>query len=159
MTIEIDLAGVGEADQLLRLQKRAFRKEAERNGDLQIAPMVETLPDLEAAFGSHTALIARDKDAIVGAVRLRVQDGVCHIGRLFVAPEYQGRGIGRKLFQAAEAEGGSAGSFRLVTGKLSTANIRLYESLGYKITGESMENGRTPLVVMEKQKSGPQRPL
>jgi GNAT superfamily N-acetyltransferase len=152
MDVEITVADKSDAQQILELQKIAFHKEAALNGDMQIAPMVEALDDTESAFTTHVFLIARKGSDIIGSVRARAEDDTCHIGRLFVAPEHQGRGIGRQLFIAAEQKFPSAGSYRLITGKLSSGNIRLYESLGYQVTGEMMENGRTPLVVMEKKR-------
>ncbi len=146
----IETAEIGDADKILSLQKIAFRQEAELNGDLLIAPMVETLGQLTDAFSTHTFLIAKDGPDIIGSVRLRLDNNTCHIGRLFVAPGYQGRGIGRRLMQAAEEQFPENRTFKLVTGGKSAGNIRLYESLGYQVTGQTTENGKTPLAVMEK---------
>lgn len=154
LDIAIDAAARSDAEQILSLQKIAFRREAELNGDLNIAPMAEGLDELQRAYETHTLLVGRLGGVIIGSVRARVDAGTCHIGRLFVSPDYQGQGIGRRLFQAAEQQFPDAGSFRLITGKLSTGNIRLYESLGYRIAGEMMENDTTPLVIMEKQAGG-----
>jgi ribosomal protein S18 acetylase RimI-like enzyme len=150
MDIEIGTAAIDDAEQILALQKIAFQREAELNGDFQIRPLAETLDELLAAFASHNFLIARNGKEIVGSVRLKSDGRICHIGRLFVAPGFQGKGIGKRLMQAAEDEFPDAETFRLITGRQSADNIRLYEKLGYRITGETMENGTTPLVIMEK---------
>lgn len=150
MDIIITTAESGDAGKILSLQKIAFHQEAKLNGDMLIAPMVETLDQLTNAFSTHMFLIAKDGSEIIGSVRIRIDDKTCHIGRLFVSPGHQGRGIGRRLMQAAEEQFGESGKFKLITGGKSADNIRLYEGLGYQITGEAMENGKTPLVIMEK---------
>lgn len=69
---------------------------------------------------------------IVGSVRSRVEDGVLHVGRLVVAPDQQGRGIGRALLEAAEAAAvPAARTAALFTGHRSAGNLRLYRRLGY----------------------------
>lgn len=151
MDITIETADRSTAESILRLQKIAFHQEAALNGDMLIAPMVETLDQMQKAFSSEQFLIAVNGLDLIGSVRVRCDNHYCHIGRLFVAPEHQGRGIGRRLMQAAEQVNTDALPYRLITGRLSAGNIRLYESLGYEITGEMMENETTPLVVMEKQ--------
>ncbi|WP_420411913.1 GNAT family N-acetyltransferase [Roseibium sp.] len=151
MNITIETAEKGDADAILSLQKIAFHQEAKLNGDMLITPMVETLDQLTEAFSTHLFLVAKDGPEILGSVRIRSDGNTCHIGRLFVAPGHQGRGIGRRLMQAAEEQFTKSGKFKLITGGKSAGNIRLYESLGYQVTGEAMDNGKTPLVVMEKQ--------
>lgn len=74
---------------------------------------------------------AEYKNDIVGSVRARETDGVCLIGRLIVAPEFQNKGIGRKLINVIENEF-TAAQYLLFTGYKSIKNINLYESMGYQ---------------------------
>ncbi|HEY4018308.1 MAG TPA: GNAT family N-acetyltransferase [Pseudonocardiaceae bacterium] len=59
---------------------------------------------------------------MVGAVRGELVDDECRVGRLVVAPDLQGRGIGRALLSAVEArftpgsDSGSARSARWLIG-------------------------------------------
>jgi GNAT superfamily N-acetyltransferase len=46
-----------------------------------------------------------DADRIVGGVFARVWDGVLDVSLLWVHEDYRGEGYGRKLMEAAEAEG------------------------------------------------------
>ena len=59
-----------------------------------------------------------------------------HVGRLAVAPDQQGRGIGRQLLSAVEdLAGPGVTTSALFTGANSNENIRLYEQLGYQRVG------------------------
>ena len=65
-------------------------------------------------------------------MRGQVHDGTCLIARLVVAPDVQGRGIGRALLAAVEAAHvGRVARFALFTGHRSEGNLRLYRSTGY----------------------------
>lgn len=144
---------VGEADparaaELLHVQKAAFESEATVNGVRTIPPLAQTLEDFDASLRENTYLAARLDGALVGLVRGRMQDGTCHLGRLAVLPEYQGRGIGRRLLAAIEARFGGARRFELFTGARSEGNIRLYAGLGYRQMRN--EAGEIDLVYMEK---------
>jgi len=150
MAVTISRAKKNDADRILKLQKVAFLAEAKLNDDMFIAPMTETIDGLTKAISTHRLLIAKIDNQIVGSVRIRFDDRTAHIGRLFVDPDHQGRGIGRALMISAEAEHPECRNFKLITGKKSADNIRLYEKLGYVITGELMENDATVLVIMEK---------
>jgi GNAT superfamily N-acetyltransferase len=71
-----------------------------------------------------------DGARLVGSVRSRERDGALSVGRLVVAPDLQGRGIGTRLLQAAEAAT-QLPRATLFTGHRSLANLRLYHRLGY----------------------------
>ena len=68
---------------------------------------------------------------IVGSVRAFEKEGTCHIGRLIIRPDYQNKGIGKKLMGAIEKcfEGVR---YELFTGHISEKNLPFYEKLGYK---------------------------
>nr|WP_246215408.1 GNAT family N-acetyltransferase [Modestobacter muralis] len=77
-------------------------------------------------------MAARDDGRLVGSVRARVAGGVLHVGRLVVAPDQQGRSIGRALLAAVErAAGPDVATAALFTGHRSAANLRLYARAGY----------------------------
>jgi ribosomal protein S18 acetylase RimI-like enzyme len=122
---------VDDAGELLTLQRAAYVSEAQLYNDPTLPALTQTLPELAAEL-AHPSLGIRSAGRLVGAVRWQVHDGVAHIGRLTVAPDMQGAGIGTALLRAAESASG-ADRFELFTGHLSQANIRLYQREGYEI--------------------------
>lgn len=66
-----------------------------------------------------------------------------HIENVAVAPDAQGRGLGRALIETAEAEGRTRGLARAVlyTNAAMTPNLTLYPRLGYTVTGRRVEHG------------------
>jgi tRNA (guanine37-N1)-methyltransferase len=53
-----------------------------------------------------------------------------------VAPDLQGRGLGRRLLGLVEGLApGEVSSYRLLTGARSKANIRMYTKAGYRLRG------------------------
>ncbi len=121
--------------------------------------MTETLDEVRAATAAGDMLAARRGNRIVGAVRGELVDGECHIGRLVVAPDQQGRGIASALLAVAEAEFlGRARSFVLFTGDRSVANLRLYERAGYARSRVEPIGDALSLVYLEKTPFGPTGP-
>jgi GNAT superfamily N-acetyltransferase len=61
------------------------------------------------------------------------------IENVAVSPRFQGRGLGRKLVAHAEQVALSLGygETKLYTNKLFTANLRLYNQLGYRVDREA----------------------
>lgn len=93
-----------------------------------------TLPGRYAAPAGRL-LLARFGGAPAGCVGLReLGGGACEMKRMFVAPEHQGRGIGRALARAFLAEATAAGYrvARLDTGALQHEAHALYASLGFR---------------------------
>ena len=89
---------------------------------------------------------------VVGAVRARVQGTVLHVGRLTVAPDWQGRGIGSRLLSAVERHhGDQVDTAALFTGHLSAANLTMYTRRGYR--EQRREHLRPGVVLVHLTKS------
>ncbi|GAA0366618.1 GNAT family N-acetyltransferase [Actinoallomurus spadix] len=122
----------GDAGELLTLQRAAYATEARIYGDPGLPPLVQTLDELTEELERGLAFKVTHGHRIVGAVRGRVEDDLLRIGRLTVAPDFQGRGLGTALLAAIEESVTPAVRHAtLFTGHLSAANLRLYERLGY----------------------------
>jgi len=83
-------------------------------------------------------LLATQGKEIVGCVALRPLGGLlCEMKRLYVVPEWRGKGIGLILAEAVirEAFRIGYGRMRLDTVPSMTSAIRLYRSLGFKEIG------------------------
>jgi GNAT superfamily N-acetyltransferase len=76
-------------------------------------------------------------EGIVGCVFTSVNGGRGYFGMLAVAPEAQGRGLGRALIEACESAARDAGChvMAIKVVNLRTDLIQRYERLGYVATG------------------------
>ncbi|WP_312978641.1 GNAT family N-acetyltransferase [Corynebacterium sp.] len=131
--------GAADAGEVLTLQRAAYVSEAQAHDDLRLPPLIQSLEELcdELADPDITALGVREAGRLVGAVRLRLLGRVVELGRLVVAPDRQGYGIGTALLHQAERACPRVDEMRLFTGEHSTANLRLYEGNGYSETGRT----------------------
>ena len=119
-----------DVGELLTLQRAAYVTEARLYDDVRLPALEQTLEELIQELTRASCTGAWAGRRLVGAVRTEVRNGVVHIGRLTVAPDLQGRGIGSRLLAAAEASSGAPRA-TLFTGHLSSGNLRLYRRLGY----------------------------
>ncbi|MGA4544581.1 GNAT family N-acetyltransferase [Uniformispora flossi] len=151
--VRVAQADVSDAEQILKLQYLCYQGEAALYNDYGIAPLVQSLASLVGEFDTHTVLVARLGDEVVGSVRGIVTDGVAHIGRLIVHPRLQGHGLGTRLLRAIEAQLGHADSFELFTGHRSEDNLRLYARLGYTEARTERVGPRLSMVYLTKATS------
>lgn len=148
--MEILRAESKDLQQLLTLQYMAYQYQAELNNDFSIPPLTETLEDVQRDCLSVIILKAVTEDGtIVGSVRGRIDGDTCHVGRLFVHPDYQGHGLGTRLLSAIEAACPKS-RYELFTSNKSIDNIRMYERVGYITFKEIDTPADYKLVYMEK---------
>lgn len=143
-------ATIPDSEEILGLQKLAYRIEAERYNDYNIPPLMQTLEEIKEQFKDHLFLKAVSENMIIGTVRAHEQNGTCYIGRLAVYPEMQNRGIGTVLMQEIEKYYKPV-RFELFAGSKSENNIHLYKKLGYSIfKTDKYECGNIEIIYMEK---------
>jgi ribosomal protein S18 acetylase RimI-like enzyme len=136
--------GVDDAGEILTLQRAAYVTEAQAHRDLMMPPLTQTLGELRAELADPqvTAWGIRERGRLVASVRVRRADratATAEVGRLVVAPDRQGSGLGTALLLAAESRlPDDVTVILLFTGEHSDANLRLYQRLGYR------ETERTP---------------
>jgi tRNA (guanine37-N1)-methyltransferase len=136
--IELDIRPATRADagEIFTLTRACWLQELEANPGVMIPALEESFDDFLSSLDEWTTLVARAGGRLVGSCRGRLDGAVWDIGRVMVAPDLQGRGIGRHLLEVAErAAPAAASSYRLVTGAGSSANIRRYKKAGYRMTG------------------------
>jgi ribosomal protein S18 acetylase RimI-like enzyme len=149
---EITRATPADAAAIHELQRLAYRSEAELYGDWSIPPLVELLAATELAVAEMLVLKATISGRIVGAVRGRLESDTCHVGRLIVHPEAQGRGIGTQLMRALEEATPAARRYELFTGERSARNLHLYAKLGYRKFRTAPLSPQVTLVFLEKRR-------
>ena len=143
-------AVVADAGPLLVVQRSAYVAEAQRYGDMFVPPLVETLDEVVADIKAGGVLVATLGDRLAGSIRWHITDQLCHVGRLSVADDLQGRGVGSRLLDAVHDAAAGATSYTLFTGTDSLDNIRLYERFGYRSTYTERFSDRVSFVHMTK---------
>ncbi|MFE5875779.1 GNAT family N-acetyltransferase [Rhodococcus sp. NPDC056506] len=130
--IVIERATDEDAAEILVLQRCCWVSEAISNNSMDIPPLQEDLPTVRAWVEESTVWTARRGGRLVGAVRGTADGTAWQIGRLMVAPDLAGNGLGRRLLQHVEQNAPAhITSFELFTGSKSVRNIRLYSRAGY----------------------------
>jgi putative acetyltransferase len=81
-------------------------------------------------------LLARYQDQLAGCAALhKLEPGVCEMKRLYLRPQFRGRGLGRVMTETliAEARGIGCGKMRLDTVEPFMTNaVAMYRRLGFK---------------------------
>jgi len=143
---------IDDAGEVMTLQRAAFVSEALIYGDPDMPPLTQTLAEVAGELNENLGCVAQRGSRMVGAVRARIADGLLLIGRLAIAPDVQGGGVGSRLLDAVERRGAHAGATEaeLFTGSLSEANIRLYKRLGYRESERVQEGDGIEQVFLRK---------
>lgn len=141
----------GDAGELLTLQRACWVQEAVANGTWEIPPLHESLDQVVADLERWTTFVLRAESRLVGSVRGRPaspqrtvgsgrDEDEWEIGRLMVAPDLQGAGVGRWLLaRAEELAPSTARWWTLVTGPGSAVNLRMYRRAGYRPVPEQVD--------------------
>jgi ribosomal protein S18 acetylase RimI-like enzyme len=144
-------ATAADAGELLTLQRAAYVTEGQLHQTPFLPPLTETLGEMLDAVTSKPVFKAMSGSRVVGAIRMTVRSAVGEIGRIAVAPDQQGRGIGTQLILHAERLAPvHVTRFELFTGPNSAANIALYERLGYVRYEPPTRSHDDPLVYLAK---------
>jgi tRNA (guanine37-N1)-methyltransferase len=135
--VELRTVRPGDAGELLTLQRACWVQETWSNPGLEIDALTETLDDVRTWISEGTTLVARSAGRLVGAVRGRQHGTSWDIGRLMVAPDLQGRGLGRTLLERiVDLAPPGTTELELFTGAGSTRNQRMYKKAGFRLRGE-----------------------
>ncbi len=154
--LEVRVAVPADAAELLVLQRACWMQEGRLSGSWHIPPLEEDLDDVVAGLAAWTTWVARvpaegsTPGRLVGSVRGRLRPGdatVWETGRLMVAADLQGRGLGRALLGLAEsAAPDTVATYWINTGRVSEGNIRRYRRAGYRLVpGEGAFPGTVDL--------------
>ncbi len=108
--------------------------------------------DYERAVAEHTIDVLIVEGALAGLVETILRPDHLWIENVAVAPERQGRGLGRLLLNHAEDRAIQAGrpEIRLMTNQAFAANLELYAKRGYAIDRTEPFRGG-PMVHMSKR--------
>ncbi|MCV2395438.1 GNAT family N-acetyltransferase [Actinotalea sp. M2MS4P-6] len=133
--VRIDLVGDADAGELLTVRRAAFVSEAQLYDDPHIPPLTQTLEELRADLADRSVVTigAWLGPRLVGSIRVAVEGTKATLGRLAVAPDLQGQGIGTQMLLAVPGylpQGIS--EVWVFTGKDSVANLAMYGKHGFE---------------------------
>lgn len=133
----IERAVPSDAPELLTLQRACWVQEALANPGVHIPALHESLDDVRAWMDEWDTYVVRRAGRLVAAVRGRLDgddDSAWDIGRIMVAPDLQGQGLGKALLEHIEAVAPArATSYVLFTGAGSERNLRMYKKAGFRL--------------------------
>ena len=129
----------GDVPAIEALVREAYAMYAPRIGR-EPAPVTADHAGLVAA--GRTSVVEADGE-VAGVIVLIPGGDHLLVENVAVAPNAQGRGLGRELMAFAERRAAELGmaELRLYTNQLMTENLALYPALGYTETGRRVEDG------------------
>ncbi len=134
MTAKIELLKENEIGEFSRLVDSVFDeyvgKDYSEAGNKTFKDYTNPKAVLERMKDKNIFYAAKDKDRIIGVLEIRDKD---HISLFFIDKEYQGKGIGRKLFDRYISDIKPDG-VAAVTVNSSIYGEKIYASLGFKRT-------------------------
>ncbi len=140
------LATRADAGELLTLQRACWVEEARANEMWDVPVLHEPLETVEAELDRWTTFVLRSHGRLVGSVRARLDGEEWLIGRLLVAPDLRGRGLGRWLLdQVVAAAPPEATRMAVIIGARSEANLRTYHRAGFRPSREQPDPRLTRL--------------
>ncbi len=136
----IERAVPADAGELLTLQRACWVQEALDNPGVHIPAFHESLDDVRSWLTEWDTYVVRRAGRLVAAVRGRL-DGSDRtewdIGRIMVAPDLQGEGLGRVLLDHIQAVApAGVTSYVLFTGAGSDRNQRMYKKAGFRLRSD-----------------------
>ena len=123
-----------DAPEILTLQRACWLQEALENDTFEIPAIHESLDAVRGWLAEWDTDVVRRAGRLVGAVRGRLEGDTWDIGRVMVAPDLQGDGVGRRLLEHIQAVAPvAATSYTLFTGSRSERNLRMYKKAGFRV--------------------------
>ena len=128
-----------ESEKLCDMQQLAFRALLDKYHDYNTNPGVESLMVIEQRLGfddiDHYWIQFDTID--IGYIRItRQESGVCRLSRMFILPEFQGKGYAQQALKQAESRYPQTQRWELDTIKQEIKLCHLYEKMGYRRTGD-----------------------
>lgn len=138
-----DIRKMKEEDlsRLFEIALRAFDEDHETYG--QYPPLMDIRarrfrPSMKLGY-----TILQD-ETVIGAVYFWQTGKTATLGAIFIDPDFQGRGIGKKVMQLAEEHLPTATKWQLDTPYKAFRNHHFYESIGYRKVKEIQPDKNDP---------------
>lgn len=155
MAIEVKSApaGFGEWEALMALLHAAFAFQHSRIDPPSSLHQFDA-KSIAVKAKEEQLFLALDDGALVGCIFARPRAGSLYVGKMAVSPKQQGRGIGRRLMEAAEglARQSRLGALELETRIELIENHETFAALGFVKVSEGAHAGydRMTFITMRK---------
>ena len=137
MELTIAKTKAHEAPILLKIQQQAFAEDLKKYQDHETNPANEPIERLASKIELFLHYTIWYRHEIIGGIDVRdLKQNRYRLNRIFLANDYQNKGLGSRIMQLIENEFPSAIEWHLDTPHLNTRNHYFYEKLGYKKLGE-----------------------
>jgi ech hydrogenase subunit C len=146
----IEKADYSDMPEILALQKIAYQSEQELYTNSSLAPLNQSLTELQKDFMNMIVLKALVNGKIIGSIRGLALEGTGYHSRVVVHPYFQGRGLGAKLIREIEKDLLPVKRWEVFTWYKSKRNIQLYQKLGYKVFKTEKVSDTMEFVYLEK---------
>ena len=153
MDIQLQKATFGDAPALLHMQKTCFTEHLARYQDFDTSPAMATVERVIYMIENDYLYKIFYNNSCVGAINIRMLEtpGTYKLHRIYILPEFQGKGIGQVAIRQTEFLFPDAQAWFLETLEDMPLNRHVYEKLGYHFTGQTKKiNDKLTIVFYEK---------
>jgi len=144
------LAGSGDLDAVIALTQVSYEPYTELFG----APPIPVTEDYVPRIAAGEVWLLESSGQLAGLIVLENNADHTMVFSVAIKPDFQGRGLGRKLLRFADERAANAGhkEVRLYTNARMDRNIALYETCGYRETGRRPNPQRPGWTVVDMAK-------
>jgi GNAT superfamily N-acetyltransferase len=146
-SIELRAIEPTDADECARIVYEAFGGIHDYHRFERDFPSIEAASPLTSAFIAHPSIwgvVAESGGRILGSNFLDERGPIRGLGPTTVDPRAQGRGVGRRLMEAALERSRRAAGVRLFQDSFNVASLSLYASLGFEVKESAVVIGGRP---------------
>lgn len=145
---QVNLQDIMECAEVLNLQRKSYKIEAELIGTDEIPPLNETFQQLQDC--GETFIGCYIEGRLAGAISFKIEGEVIDIHRMMVHPDFFRRGIAQKLIFHVEQIGYT--QMIVSTGAANTPAVKLYEKLGFERHHDSVVGDGLVIAHFNKEK-------
>jgi len=130
--LQLDIRDPMIAEEIWRLQHKAYAVEAQLIRFQAIPPLLDTVATLQSC--EETFYGIRIEDELAAAISCEITDHAVTICRMMVHPEHFRKGYAKLLLAEFERRNETADSFIVSTASANYPAVRLYEATGFSAT-------------------------
>ena len=128
--IRIEKAQYSDVADIVRLQMAAFELDKQRCGSGP--PGCDDEVALRKTIDKYPFYLLKNNEKTLGGIYYEQKGDALHVIRVFICPQHQGQGLGRKLIEQAILDAVEVSRIELESPTFSTEAHGFYEHLGFK---------------------------